>query len=181
MTETGGKLISVDGITASALKTTARSVAARNRHDRAGISLWGASGIFDELTYSDPDAGRPSPRTLLLLYAADLEFRLRWQIRPALEEGRTVVAAPYVVTAIALGRAVGLDVAWLHQLFQFAPEPEERRVIDPAPARRIADRKGFVEFAAQRLEMRFGGLTRLQLLDRTRRHLRAAARQKALR
>ena len=29
----------------------------------------------------------PSSRTLLLLYAADLAFRLRWEIGPALDEG----------------------------------------------------------------------------------------------
>ena len=54
----------------------------------------------------------PSPTTppanpllgrLLLLYAADLAFRLRWEIRPALAEGYTVVAAPYVETAVAFG------------------------------------------------------------------------------
>ena len=50
-----------------------------------------------------------SPRTLLLLYAADLAFRLRWEIRPALDAGQTVIAAPYLDTAFAFGRACGLS------------------------------------------------------------------------
>jgi hypothetical protein len=119
-------------------------------------------------------------RTLLLLYAADLAFRLRWEIRPALEEGRVVIAAPYVATAVALGQAAGLDSIWLTDLFHFAPSAEPH-VIDPAPARQVSDREGFVEFAWQRLEKRLGGLTRLQLMDRTRRHLRAISRRSGLR
>ena len=178
MTANGSRLISLDGVNANALKDAARRLAAANRRRRAGISQWGASGIFDELMVAE-DAGTPSPRTLLLLYAADLAFRLRWEIRPALEEGRLVIAAPYVSTAVAFGQAAGLDPVWLSDLFYFAPAAAERHVIDPAPAKQIADRNGFVEFCWRRLEKRLGGLTRLQLMDRTRRHLRATARHRA--
>ena len=177
MTSNGSRLISIDGVNAHALTHAARELAAANRRHRAGISQWGASGIFDELTFGEADAGTPSPRTLLLLYAADLAFRLRWEIRPALDEGRLVIAAPYVGTAIALGQAAGLDARWLADLFHFAPPANELHVIDPAQARHVADRQGFVEFAWQRLDKRLGGLTRLQLMDRTRRHLRAIARR----
>ena len=178
MSTNGARLIAIDGINAAALKDAARAIAAANRRHHAGISPWGASGIFDELDIASAEAGTPSPRTLLLLYAADLAFRLRWQIRPALEEGRTVIAAPYVSTAIAFGQAAGLDATWLTDLFHFAPAAAEQHVIDPAPARHVADRKGFVEFCWLRLEKRLGGgLSRLQLMDRTRRHLRAAGRR----
>jgi len=177
MTQTAARLIAVDGINARALKDAARTLTSSNRRQEAGVSLWGASGIFDELTIADQDAGTPSARTLLLLYAADLAFRLRWEIQPALEEGRCVIAAPYVSTAVALGQAAGLDTKWLTDLFSFAPRAAEHHVVDPGPARPVADRKGFVEFAWQRLEKRLGGVTRLQLMDRTRRHLRATARR----
>jgi len=60
---------------------------------------------------------------LILLYAADLAFRLRWQIAPALEEGATVIAAPYVETVIGFGRAAGLPRLWLKNVFEFAPAP----------------------------------------------------------
>jgi hypothetical protein len=174
----GARLIAVDGVNAAALRDAAKTLAAANRRYQAGISPWGASGIFDELDVASPDAGTPSPRTLLLLYAADLAFRLRWQIRPALEGGRTVIAAPYVSTATAFGQAAGLDAVWLTDLFHFAPAASDEHVIDPGPARHLADRKGFVEFCWLRLERRGGGLTRLQLMDRTRRHLRAHLRTK---
>ncbi len=177
MTTNGARLISIDGVNAHALEHAARSVAAEHRRHRAGISSWGASGIFDELMVADSDAGTPSLRTLLLLYAADLAFRLRWEIGPAMDEGRLVIAAPYVATPMALGQAAGLDPDWLADLFRFAPPATEHHAIDPAPARPIAERAGFVEFAWQHLETRLGGLTRLELMDRTRRHLRAIARR----
>jgi hypothetical protein len=90
-----------------------------------------------------------------------------------------VIAAPYVSTPVAFGQAAGLDPVWLADLFHFAPAASERRLVDPAPAKHLADRKGFVEFCWLRLEKRLGGLTRLQLIDRTRRHLRASARHRA--
>jgi thymidylate kinase len=174
-----GSLISVDGVNAGALKNAARAIVAANRRRRPGVSLWGASGIFDELVFAEENAGVPSARTLLLLYAADLVFRLRWEIQPALDEGRLVVAAPYVTTAIAFGQAAGIDAAWLTDLFHFAPQPAERRWVDAPPAKQLADRAGFVEFAWHRLEKRMRGLTRVQMMDRTRRHLRATARRTA--
>src|SRR3954468_2530853 len=114
-------LIAVDGVEPGQVLAEAR--AALGSRDRGGISRWDASGVFQELAVADQAAGAPSARTLLLLYAADLAFRLRWQIRPALAEGRTVVAAPYVATAIAFGRAAGLNPGWLANLFRFAPRP----------------------------------------------------------
>lgn len=90
---------------------------------RPGISKWDASGIFYEMGQGPRNITGAPPRTLLLLYAADLFFRLRWEIRPALEEGMTVIAAPYVNSGIAFGRAAGLPQKWLKELFQFAPPP----------------------------------------------------------
>jgi hypothetical protein len=175
VTTNGYTLISIDGVNAHVITHTAHSVAAANRRHRAGVSSWGASGIFDELTFADSEAGIPSIRTLLLLYAADLAFRVRWEIAPALEEGRLVIAAPYVATPIALGRAAGIDPLWLADLFQFAPRATEHHAIDPAPAKAIAERQGFVEFAWRHLDTRLSGLTRLELMDRTRQHLRRAS------
>jgi hypothetical protein len=157
------------------LMDAARKLAAAHRRDKAGISAWGASGIFDELTVAEPEAGIPSVLTLLLLYAADLAFRLRWEIRPALEEGRLVIAAPYVATAMALGQAAGLESPWLTDLFHFAPAPSEHHVIEP-PARQSVGGEGFVEFASRRIDTQ-AGVTRRQLTDATRRHLRALARR----
>jgi hypothetical protein len=115
------------------------------------------------------EAGRPSARTLLLLYAADLAFRLRWEIRPKLAEGRTVIAAPYVDTAAAFGRAAGLPAAWIVNLFRFAPAPS-RRIIETAVARRGSSDRGFVELACAHLA-RPRGSSAKDLADAVRAHL----------
>jgi len=148
-TASDGVLIAVDGVDAGALVKAAR--AALESRSRGGISKWDASGVFQELAVADSTAGAPSPRTLLLLYAADLAFRLRWQIRPALLEGRSVVAAPYVDTAIAFGRAAGLSAVWLTNLFRFAPRPAERRVVHTARGREHEVKDGFIGFSCDRM------------------------------
>jgi thymidylate kinase len=89
-----------------------------------GISRWDASGAFFELKLAKRKDLTPSVRVLLLVYAADLAFRLRWQIQPALGAGQTVVAAPYIETAVAFGEAAGLPRKWLVELFRFAPKPD---------------------------------------------------------
>lgn len=166
-------LIAVDGVDAAAVLAEAR--AALGSPSRGGISRWDASGVFQELAVADADAGAPSARTLLLLYAADLAFRLRWQIRPALAEGRTVVAAPYVDTAIAFGRAAGLKPAWLASLFSFAPRANERRVVASRDGRAMAAKDGFVGFSCARMTAANGRRTRRQIAEATAAHLRRSA------
>jgi len=172
-----GALVSVDGIDAAAVIADARAALADlPRRRRGGVSLWDASGIFDDLAVAEADAGAPSARTLLLLYAADLAFRLRWEIRPAIAEGRIVVAAPYLATAVAFGRAAGLRGGWLNDLFRFAPRPDEARYVD---RRGLGARPGFVEFGCEHLADRAHGLTLRQLVDRTRAHLQSKATPRA--
>ena len=145
-----GRLIAVDGVDAAAVLAAARDALARET--RGGISRWDASGVFQDLGVADAAAGAPSARTLLLLYAADLAFRLRWQIRPALADGRTVVAAPYVDTATAFGRAAGLPAGWIANLFRFAPRPRERRFVPRSRrGRSKASSDGFVGFSCDRM------------------------------
>ena len=118
-----GQLIAVDGgggSLSAAAKTL--TVALRREREGSGISGWDSSGIFTEIDI-DAAAG-PSARTLTLLYAADLAFRIRWQIRPALDAGFSVVAAPYVETAKALAISAGLPRKWVQELFRFAPKPD---------------------------------------------------------
>jgi len=161
-------LIAVDGVEPSALLAAAR--AALGGSVGGGISRWDASGVFQELAVADAAAGAPSARTLLLLYAADLAFRLRWQIRPALAEGRTVVAAPYVDTALAFGRAAGIQPSWLMNLFKFAPRPGQRRFAHAKAARAAEVKDGFVGFSAGR--MAADKSARRRLLSQTAAELR---------
>ena len=125
-------------------------------------SLWDASNTFYELRMVKAKNLTPTPRVLMLLYASDLLFRLRWEIEPALKEGRTVVAAPYVESAMAFGVAAGLPKAWIAELFRFAPKP--------AASFRLKEKKkgkekkkdgdgepGFVEFFCTSLARHYPG------------------------
>ena len=174
-------LIAVDGVDASALLAAAKAALSTSPAAiRGGISRWDASGVFQDLAVADAEAGAPSARTLLLLYAADLAFRLRWQIKPALAEGRTVVAAPYVETAMAFGRAAGLRPKWLVNLFAFAPRAADRRFVHTRAGRAAVD-DGFVAFGSARIAGGGAGRTRRQIVDDTAAQLRVASRRGATR
>jgi hypothetical protein len=118
-----GNLIALEGWGGRSMAVAIRQVERRLRRDdfAVGVSAWDASAIFFQLGRGPQACPGLSPRTLLLLYASDLAFRLRWQILPALEEGGTVVAAPYLETPMAFGLAAGLPRVWLDDLFRFAP------------------------------------------------------------
>lgn len=64
-----------------------------------------------------------SPRTLVLLTASDLAERLEWEILPALEAGKVVLADRYV-HRVMQGLARDLDPAWMEVLNAFAPIPD---------------------------------------------------------
>jgi hypothetical protein len=178
----GSRLIAVDGANGRALLASAQRMAPRGGNIK-GVSRWDASGLFEQLLVAE-DGAAVSPRTLLLLYAADLAFRLRWEIEPALAEGHNVVAAPYVDTAVAFGRASGLPVKWLNSLFRFARRPSERHIVSAPPGTpRATD--GFVEFASaqagsldRRPSRALASSTRVHLdaRHRSRRRRRAGAR-----
>jgi hypothetical protein len=172
------RLIAVDGIDAAAVIAAAKRLIGPGR---AGISHWDASGVFQELDVAGPIAGAPGPRTLLLLYAADLAFRLRWEIRPALAEGRTVVAAPYVQTAVAFGRAAGVPAGWLDNLFRFAPRPHETCFVHRSAKRARTGTDGFVGFGCARLGGHPAGRTPKQIAAGAAKELRGRARRRSKR
>ena len=121
-----GQLIAVDGTRGAELRKTARALRRRlaSSEVSVGISWWDASGAFFEMGLGKRKHRTASPRALMLLYAADLQFRLRWEIQPALAAGQTVIAAPYLDAAFAFGRACGISRGWLTALFRFAPPPD---------------------------------------------------------
>src|SRR5262245_7667788 len=161
----GGRLIAIDGTVSAALHAAARALRA-DGYKGARVSEWDASRIFAELAEAD-DQTLPSARVLLLLYATDLAYRLKSEIRPALEEGRTVIAAPYVRTALAFGRAAGLRGVWLHNLFSFAPAANESHLITHEGHRVAPHQVGFVEAAASVVGQAQRGLSQDRLLQRT--------------
>jgi hypothetical protein len=172
-------LIAVEGVNAAALLASAReALAGVERKRRSGVSHWDASGIFGDLAAAERSAGRPSARTMLLLYAADLAFRVRWEIRPLLDDGKTVVAAPYVATAIAFGRAAGISARWLEDLFSFAPAPGESLLAE-STARVGRSSRGFVEFSCELMSGSPNGFSRVELAETTAAYLRTALGRRA--
>ncbi|HEY1339311.1 MAG TPA: hypothetical protein VGF59_17480 [Bryobacteraceae bacterium] len=130
-----GRLVALEGARGRDLQdaTERLSRLLRDGDGDAGWSGWDASNTFYELRLGKAKKLFAPPKSLVLLYASDLMFRLRWEIDPALAEGRTVIAAPYVQTAIAFGMAVGLDKDWLEELFSFAPAADVKLRIKEKP------------------------------------------------
>lgn len=145
-----GQLLGLDVIEGKDAVPAAKRLLKAHTKD-GGISTWDASSIFFEMHGLEvPD--RPSPRTLVLLYAADLFFRLRWEIIPAMEEGKCVVATPYVETGYAFGWVAGLPRKWLSEVFRFAPKPSETYRVNGSSSGKLAvPTKGFIEFCSNTL------------------------------
>ena len=142
-----GKLFSIDALNSRELLPAARRLLEVRAKREGGFSVWDASSIFYQLQKLDTES-QASARTILLLYAADLRFRLRWEILPALEEGQTVVAVPYVQTGIAFGLATGLPRRWLLDIFRFAPKPEGSFFLNGHPRPTASPTTGFLEFCS---------------------------------
>jgi len=166
-----GSLIAVEGVHADGLVSTARTVS-EERTSTGALSFWDASGIFAELAVAEESAGQPSARTLLLLYASDLAYRLRSEVLPILALGRDVVVAPYVETPLAFARVAGVHSEWIADVFAFAPKPDLRYYAAAQPGG-LSERQGFVEFAGRRL---LAGREVEKFISETDRHLRGLAR-----
>ena len=175
-----GRLIAVDGALGRDVAEAGTSLydSLTDRHVGAGVSRWDASGLFTDVA-SAPAAERDlSPRTLLLLYAADLAFRIRWEIEPALEQGLVIMAAPYVTTAITFGLATGMSHDWLRNLFRFAPSASRTVVLrdrkSQTPWKRKPDR-GFGECCTTLLQVTPEGFPRRRVREDMVEALAAAA------
>ena len=82
------------------------------------------------------------------------------------------MAAPYVDTAVAFGRAAGLEAAWLTNLFRFAPRPRDRRIVHTSPARAWKVRDGFVAFGCEHMAGMSTGPARRRMAAATAAQLR---------
>ena len=152
-----GRLIAIDGTRGKDTAAAAAAVieALKEAGIECAISRFDASGLFGELATAGRGDRNISIRTLTLVYAADLAFRLRWEIRPVLEAGGVVIAAPYLETAVAFGAACGLAEGWIRELLRFAPRPDvrarvEERKLDRGWKPRLD--RGYPEYCAAMLE-----------------------------
>jgi len=153
-----GRLIAVDGSRGKDTNAAADAIAAAMKAAgiECAISRFDASGLFTELAAGARADRDVSMRSLSLIYAADLAFRLRWEIRPVLEAGGVVIAAPYIETALAFGSSCGLDDEWIRELMRFAPPAafygRTKEGKPHKPWKRRTDR-GFCEFCAVMLDV----------------------------
>jgi hypothetical protein len=156
-----GRLIAIDGTRHKDVAAAAAVVVAslKERGIECAISRFDASGLFGELSAAPAD-DHVSARALTLVYAADLSFRLRWEIRPVLESGGVVIAASYVDTAAAIGGSHGLDQSWIRQLLRFAITPHYRaRSEERKPGKGWKARldRGYGEYCAAMIEQALAG------------------------
>ena len=152
-----GRLIAIDGSRGKDTNAAAAALieALKAKRVECALSRFDASGLFGELAAATRGDRQISARTLTLVYAADLAFRLRWEIRPVLEAGGVVIAAPYVETAVAFGIACELRDEWIRELLRFAPKPSlraraEERKINKGWKPRLD--RGYAEYCAAMLE-----------------------------
>ena len=171
-----GRLIAIEGTRGKDTAAAAAAVieALKEAGIEGAISRFDASGLFGELAAAGRGDRNISMRTLTLVYAADLAFRLRWEIRPVLEAGGVVIAAPYVETAVAFGAGCGLAEEWIRELLRFAPKPDLRaRVVERKLDRGWKPRldRGYPEYCAAMLE---SSAPKAGVEARAARHHRAA-------
>ncbi len=168
---TAGRLIAIEGTRGPDVTEAAGEVVKRLGKAKvsSGASRWDASNTFYEMKLGKSKNLKVSPRVLLLLYATDLVFRLKWEIQPAIEQGMTVIAAPYVETGIAFGRAAGLPRKWLTELFSFAPKASACYRVKEKKKKEAWKAKptdGFLEFAGAALAASSAGWDAAELRSR---------------
>ena len=147
-----GKLYAAEGVREAEIKKLGNQLLRQlsDKDHAGGVSSWDSSQIFFQLSQNAGDLVAPSPKTLLMLYAADLAFRLRWEIEPLRKDGMDVVAAPYIETAIGFGLAAGIDRKWLTELFRFAPPATATfRLPKASLSKKGGKQKGFVDFCVK--------------------------------
>jgi thymidylate kinase len=184
--EPRGVLVALEGTNGALLRTEAARLAALCCGDAdPAWSLWDASNTFYEMRMAKAKDLTPTPRVLLLLFASDLLFRLRWEIEPTLAEGRSVVAAPYVESAMAFGLTAGLSREWLEELFRFAPKPaacyrlkEKKKAKEKKKDSNL--QPGFVEFFCAGLARQYPGWEIAETRAAMLKYLKALEEQKQL-
>src|SRR2546426_1606786 len=106
-----GLLIAFEGVDGSG-KTTQRKLLKawlEDNGEEVVATKWNSSPLFKGLIKAKKAARLLDPVSYAVLHAADFRYRLETVIRPALSEGKIVLADRYVFTGIARDVARGMD------------------------------------------------------------------------
>ena len=88
------------------------------------VSEWKTSRLIANVIVDAIDRNLLNATTFSLLYAADFADRLENTIIPALDSGFVVLLDRYTYTAFARDVVRGLNIDWVKQLYNYAPEPD---------------------------------------------------------
>lgn len=88
------------------------------------VSEWKTSRLIANVIDDAKDRNLLNATTFSLLYAADFADRLENTIIPALDSGFVVLLDRYTYTAFARDVVRGLNIDWVKQLYNYAPEPD---------------------------------------------------------
>ena len=88
------------------------------------VSEWKTSRLIANVIDDAKDRNLLNATTFSLLYAADFADRLENTIIPALDSGFFVLLDRYTYTAFARDVVRGLNIDWVKQLYNYAPEPD---------------------------------------------------------
>ena len=88
------------------------------------VSEWKTSRLIANVIDDAKDRNLLNATTFSLLYAADFADRLENTIIPALDSGFVVLLDRYPYTAFARDVVRGLNIDWVKQLYNYAPEPD---------------------------------------------------------
>jgi hypothetical protein len=111
------------------------AISAHSRNLKAALVLtW-----FQPLELTETVTGH----ALACLYAADRYHHIETEIRPAMEEGRTVISDRYIPSGLVMQRFDGIDPAFLCQLNAEADRPDLAVILEADPeviAERLIER-----------------------------------------
>jgi len=121
-----GFLIAFEGPDGSGKSTQRKLMKAwlRNLQEQLIVSKWGSSPRFKPLIKAGKAAHSLNPARYACLHTADFWHRYESTVRPALENGLTVLADRYVFTGLARDVARGLNPDWCTHLYAGARRPD---------------------------------------------------------
>jgi len=147
-----GVFICIEGIDASGKTTHAHRLvrSLRRRGVDAVYTTEPSPGDIGEFIRKYVLQRRRRVRTVIeaFLFAADRVDHLERKIKPALQQGKTVVSDRYVFSSLAYQGAAGLDLRWIEEINKLAVPPDLGIFIDVPPevvVRRMRRKKSVME------------------------------------